>query len=135
MSYREEIDSARRAAAGADARHFAHEAGVIPAQIDTFLKLVDLTDGPDENTVRERVRSALRDAPELDARKLQLGNPTPPPRAAGEAHDAAVRAALTGMRSSVGIAAPAESASAPATALDAEVDQLAAAMRHAVGIA
>lgn len=132
MSYRHEINSSRRAAATADARVVAREAGVIPVRIDTFLRLVDVADGPDEATVRERVRAALADAPEFDARKLPLG-PPPPPQPRDAAPDA-VPDALAGMRQSLGLSAPADPPSAPASTLQAETDELAAQMKRSLGL-
>lgn len=139
MSYHDEIAAARLAAATADARVAAREAGVLPDRVETFLRLVDLTGNPDEAAVRDRTKRALLDVPEFDSRRLTLlaldGAP-PSPVGQDDLLQTEASATLAAMQSSVGIA-PVQGAPAPAhrDALGDSVSIALAHMKAAVGIA
>lgn len=139
MSYHDEIAAARLAASRADARVAAHEAGVLPDRVETFLRLVDLTGNPDEAAVRDRVKAALSTVPEFDSRRRTLGaldGAPPSPVGQDDLLQTEAAATLAAMRSSVGIA-PVQAAPAAAQrdALGVAVDSALTAMKAAVGIA
>lgn len=140
MSYHDEIAAARLAAARADARVAAHDAGVVPDRLEVFLRSVDLSGNPDEATVRDRVKAALTEAPEFDARRRTLGaldGAPPSPVDEADLLQTEAAATLAAMQSSVGIAPVQAAPAAPAQrdALGLQVDNALSAMKAAVGIA